>query len=168
MFNFFKKEKGSIDTQSAVFAPADGDVQDISRSSDPVFSAKTMGDGFVIMPTSGKLFAPVSGRVTLVANTKHALTIQTANGVDVFLHFGIDTVNLFGKPFDLRVKKGDQVTAKSTLGSMDIGQIRAAGLSAEVLVIFVKSEGKNMIAKRAESHKKHGDLIGQYTVNKEK
>ncbi|SYW15669.1 PTS sugar transporter subunit IIA [Oenococcus oeni] len=168
MFNFFKKEKNSTDTQDTVFAPVDGDVQDISRSSDPVFAAKTMGNGFAIIPTSGKLFAPVNGQVTLVANTKHALTIQTVDGADVLLHFGIDTVNLFGKPFDLKVQKGDQVKAKSVLGSMDISQIKSAGLSAEVLVIFVKSEGKDTTVKSVGSNKKHGDLIGRYTINKEK
>ncbi|MFT8917048.1 MAG: PTS glucose transporter subunit IIA [Oenococcus sp.] len=167
MFNFLKnRNKDKVaETKGKIFVPVDGEVQSLTHASDPIFAQKSMGDGFLVMPSSDKIFAPVSGTVTMVADTKHALTIHSADGADILLHLGIDTVELFGKPFDLKVKKGDTIIAQSPIGTMDIAQIKEADLSPEVLVIFVKSEDVHVDFQLQNGEKKHGEQIGQYTIN---
>ena len=97
MFKLFKKKEISI------YAPFDGDVMDIKDVADPVFSQLMMGDGCAILPTSGIICAPVSGTVTFIINTNHAVCITTDEGLELIVHYGIDTVKYGGKGFDMKV-----------------------------------------------------------------
>ena len=86
-----------------------------------------MGDGFAIESIDGAIFAPVSGKVTTIFPSKHALGIKTSNGVEVLVHMGIDTVNLNGAGFDVLVKVGDQVTVDTKIAQMDLPYIHSQG-----------------------------------------
>ena len=99
-----KEEKTTLpEEQLAVYAPSKGELIPISEVADPVFSEKMMGDGFAVLPEANEVFAPISGTILNVFPTKHAIGIQTDNGLEVLLHMGINTVDLKGEPFTLYV-----------------------------------------------------------------
>ena len=107
-----------------ILAPVAGQVINLSDVNDPVFSQKKLGEGFAVKPSSGKIVSPVTGKVVMVAETKHALGLQTAEGVELMIHLGIDTVELDGKPFDWQVAAGSEVRAGQQLGTMDLQEIK--------------------------------------------
>lgn len=117
-----------------LLAPTAGEVINLSDVSDPVFAQKTLGEGFALKPSSGEIVSPVSGQVVMVAETKHAISFKTAEGMEILIHLGIDTVELDGKPFTISVKANDQVKAGQSLGKMDLDAISAAGKENTVIV----------------------------------
>ena len=123
----------------ALVAPTSGEVIAMSAIPDPVFSSGALGEGFGVIPTSGDIVAPVSGVVTMVAGTGHALGFQTDDGLEVLLHLGVDTVELNGAPFALTPASGDRVEAGQAIGTMDIDQIVAAGKETTAIVAITNS-----------------------------
>ncbi|WP_269928895.1 glucose PTS transporter subunit IIA [Kocuria massiliensis] len=123
-----------------VLAPISGEIIGIAEVPDPVFSGKMVGDGLGIgQPHGREVLAPVSGTVTMVADSGHALGFTTPSGLEFLIHLGIDTVELQGRPFDLRVGKGDAVTAGRPIGTMDIEAIREAGKDPTVILVITNS-----------------------------
>lgn len=94
---------------------------------DEAFAGRMLGDGVAIEPTEGVLVAPADGEVTMVFDTKHAVSMTTAGGAEILMHIGIDTVKLEGKNFETCVKDGDQVKKGQVLIKFDIPAIKAAG-----------------------------------------
>src|ERR1700750_2707725 len=92
-------------------APLSGIVWPLERIPDPVFAQKMVGDGLSIDPVDATLVAPCDGEVVSVHAAGHAVTLRTAEGAEVLLHIGIDTVTLKGKGFQPRVAAGDRVRA---------------------------------------------------------
>ena len=90
-----------------LLAPLSGQVWPLERVPDPVFAQKMVGDGLSIDPTDGCLRAPCDGEVVHLHAAAHAVTLRTADGVEVLMHIGIDTVTLKGEGFTPRVKVGD-------------------------------------------------------------
>lgn len=127
-------------TEEALFAPADGEVVAIGQVADPVFSQKMMGDGFAVRPTNSKIYSPVSGKVTSIFETKHAIGILTSTGAEVLVHMGLDTVELKGTPFDVKVQEGQDVTPKTLLAVMDLNAIKAAGKQTDILTVITNAE----------------------------
>lgn len=127
-------------TKEAVFAPVEGEVIEIGKVNDPVFSKKMMGDGFAIRPKDQEIYAPVSGKISSVFETKHAIGILTPAGAEVLVHMGLDTVELKGAPFDVKVKEGDEVTPQTLLALMDLDQVLKAGKETDVLVVFTNGD----------------------------
>ena len=121
---------------NAIYAPFVGDVKPLDQCHDEAFASKAMGDGFVIIPTENNFYSPVTGEVTFIFPTRHALGIQTENGTQLLIHIGMDTVTLEGKPFEISVQQGDKVQAGQLLGHVDFAQIKAAGLSIETPVVI--------------------------------
>ena len=110
-----------------VVCPLAGRVIPVEEVADGVFSEKMVGDGFAVEPASDEVVAPADGEITLVFDTKHAFTMRTAQGVDLLVHMGIDTIRLNGEPFTLTIQQGDQVKAGQPIGTMDRAAILAAG-----------------------------------------
>lgn len=100
MFGIGKKKELKDDKE--LYNPVSGEVIELSKVNDPVFSKKIMGDGFAVEPKENKIFAPVSAKVTLVQG--HAIGFKRADGLDILLHLGIDTVALKGAPLKLKLK----------------------------------------------------------------
>ncbi len=101
---------------------------------DDVFSKKMVGDGFAVNPSDGKILAPTDGKIVTVMSTKHAITMTSAKGgLEILLHFGLDTVDLKGAPFDIKVKEGQTVKGGTVLAQMDIAAIKAAGKDPVVI-----------------------------------
>src|SRR4051794_33408258 len=108
------------DNELVLRAPLSGVIYPLERVPDPVFAQKLVGDGISIDPTDATLLAPCAGEVMHVHPAAHALTIRTAEGVEVMMHIGIDTVGLRGVGFSAHVKAGDQVETGATLIDFDL------------------------------------------------
>ena len=123
-----------------VYSVADGQVVELEQVKDPVFSQKMMGDGFAVEPETGNIVSPVSGTVSSVFPTKHALGIVTEAGLEVLVHIGLDTVSLEGKPFTVHVAEGQKVAAGDLLVTADLDAIRAAGRETSTIVVFTNGD----------------------------
>ena len=123
-----------------VYSVADGQVIELEQVKDPVFSQKMMGDGFAVEPANGNIVSPVSGTVSSIFPTKHALGLVTAEGLEVLVHIGLDTVSLEGKPFDVKVSEGQAVAAGDLLVKADLGAIQAAGRETTTVVVFTNGD----------------------------
>ena len=123
-----------------VYSVADGEVIALEQVKDPVFSQKMMGDGFAVEPENGNIVSPVSGTVSSVFPTKHALGLVTEAGLEVLVHIGLDTVSLEGKPFTVHVSEGQKVAAGDLLVTADLDAIRAAGRETSTIVVFTNAD----------------------------
>ena len=144
----------------AVYSVADGNIQPITEAPDDVFSQKMMGDGYVITPSSDRIVSPVSGSITSIFPTKHAIGIQTEDGIDVLVHMGIDTVELNGQGFELFVEEGQTVKAGDELAQMDREAISKADKNTAVLVVFTNLTDGRIINLNATGECKAAALIG--------
>jgi len=104
MFNIFKKKK-YVD----IYSPINGILLKIEDVPDPVFSQKMVGDGVALEPTEGIVYSPVNGTIIQLFPTKHALGIQTEEGLEILIHIGMDTVELKGNGFESFVSEGEMV-----------------------------------------------------------
>lgn len=122
-----------------IYAPLNGQLFPLSHAVDPVFSQGTMGQGMVIEPTEGSVYAPVTGIVSLLFPSKHAIGLIDDQGVEILIHVGMDTVNLNGAHFTALVKQGDHVTRGQKLLAFDLEAIQAAGYQTQTPVIITNS-----------------------------
>ena len=123
-----------------VYSVADGQVVALEQVKDPVFAQKMMGDGFAVEPANGNIVSPVSGTVSSIFPTKHALGLVTEAGLEVLVHIGLDTVSLEGKPFTVHVAEGQKVAAGDLLVTADLDAIRAAGRETSTVVVFTNAD----------------------------
>ena len=128
------------DLTEEVYSVADGEVIALEQVKDPVFSQKMMGDGFAVEPANGNIVSPVSGTVSSIFPTKHALGLVTEAGLEVLVHIGLDTVSLEGKPFTVHVAEGQKVAAGDLLVTADLDAIRAAGRETSTIVVFTNAD----------------------------
>lgn len=162
MFGFGKKKK--VVDDDSIYAPVNGEVIDLSEVSDPVFAQKAMGDGLGVKPSDGHIVSPVAGTVSMVASTKHALGLTMANGLEVLIHMGVDTVDLKGAPFTVNVKPGDIVNGGDSVATIDLDQVRDAKLDDVIIVVFTNTADKldHLDVKTGKTDAK--DKIGSVTV----
>ena len=136
-----------------VYSVADGEVIALEQVKDPVFSQKMMGDGFAVEPENGNIVSPVSGTVSSVFPTKHALGLVTEAGLEVLVHIGLDTVSLEGKPFTVHVTEGQKVAAGDLLVTADLDAIREAGRETSTIVVFTNADAiKSVNLEQTGSH----------------
>ncbi|MEY8443036.1 PTS glucose transporter subunit IIA [Lactococcus ileimucosae] len=157
MLGFGKKKSLSDDT--GLYAPLSGTVIDLEQVADPVFSKKVMGDGYAIEPTSNQIVSPVAGEITLVQG--HALGFKRADGLEVLLHLGIDTVSLNGQPFHIKAKLGDKVEGGDKLGRVDWQQVEAAGLPLTSMILITNTSEKLDSLSIEKGKAQAGDKLGQ-------
>ena len=123
-----------------VYSVADGQVIALEQVEDPVFAQKMMGDGFAVEPANGNIVSPVTGTVSSIFPTKHALGLVTDSGLEVLVHIGLDTVSLEGKPFTVHVSEGQKVAAGDLLVTADLDAIREAGRKTSTVVVFTNGD----------------------------
>ncbi|WP_334328715.1 PTS sugar transporter subunit IIA [Companilactobacillus sp. HBUAS59699] len=129
-----------------VVAPVTGQLIQLDKVSDPVFAKKMMGDGFAIIPHDETIVSPVNGVVSTVFPTKHAVMIKSKHGLEIMLHLGIDTVELNGEPFEMKVREGNKITAGQMIATMNLKSIKEADKDTTVMVIITDiNEVKNSI-----------------------
>ena len=123
-----ENEENKMNKKSFIMnSPLTGLAQDLSEVPDEAFSSKALGNGVAVKPEVGKLLAPVSGTVSVLFNTGHAIGITTDDGLELLIHIGIDTVQLNGQHFKAHVEQGDRVEENQFLIEFDIEAIHAAG-----------------------------------------
>lgn len=118
---------GNKSNWSSIFAPVDGTVTAVSETPDQLFSGKVLGDGVCIQPDNGKIVSPVDGTVVSIPHSKHAVCIQSDDGLEVLVHIGIDTVELNGEGFTCRVKSGQHVKVGEPILDVDIALVQKKG-----------------------------------------
>ena len=126
----------STSEKRTLCSPVTGTVHPITEAPDEAFASKMMGDGFFIYPTKGEVLAPADGEVVFVFDTKHAIGMKSADGMEYLLHIGVDTVALGGQGFEVFVESGQQVKKGDKLMEFDIDYIRENAKSDACLVIF--------------------------------
>ena len=111
-----------------IYAPLAGKAVPVSEVPDPTFAEGLLGNGIAIIPSDGKVFAPCDATVETMFDTGHAVALSTANGAELLIHVGLETVGLNGAPFTIHVKNGDKVKKGQLLFEADLDAIKAAGL----------------------------------------
>lgn len=144
---------------ATLVAPMAGQAIAMSEVSDPVFASEAMGGGIAIVPSEGKLYAPAAGTIIVLAETGHAVGMNTDAGTEVLMHIGIDTVTLEGKPFTAHVKVGDHVEAGQLLMDIDLDYIKAQGLDTVTPVIITNTASYESVAPVAHDTVAVGDPI---------
>lgn len=131
--------KGAAVESANLVSPLSGEIVQLTEVNDPVFSSGILGQGVAIRPTDGLVLAPISGVVTALLDSKHAIGIRGDDGVEVLVHIGIDTVQLAGAPFTTHVAINDRVEAGQLLIEADLAAITAAGFDTITPVLVVNS-----------------------------
>jgi len=125
-----KKHEGDIFMKcSKILSPMTGEAVGLGEVPDPVFSQKIVGDGMAVIPSEGKLLSPVDGEIISVADTKHAYGLRTAEGLELLIHVGLETVHLNGECFQVFVKPGDKVKAGDLLAEVDMAYLKERGIN---------------------------------------
>ena len=128
-----------------ILSPLTGTAVPLDEVPDPVFSQKIIGDGIAILPQDGRLLSPVDGEVVSVAETLHAYGLRSEDGIEVMVHFGLETVSLKGECFTCHVKPGDTVKAGSLLAEADIKALEEKKVNTITpLLICGGMEGRTM------------------------
>lgn len=146
--------------QNEIGAYADGELIPIEEVSDATFAQKVLGDGMVIIPDNGNVYAPFDAEVAMVTDTGHAIGLTDKNGNQFLIHIGIDTVNLNGKYFQLQVTTGDQVKMGDILAINNLDKIKEEGYDMSVLLIATDVNEKK-IKKESPRKVKNGEKIAQ-------
>jgi len=122
-----------------ILSPIQGKLYPLSDAKDEAFASETLGKGALIQPSNGKVYAPFDGTIVTLFPTKHAIGIVSDDGIEMLIHFGIDTVNLNGQHFTAFIEQGMKVKQGDLLLEADIEKIKAAGYETQVPVIITNS-----------------------------
>ncbi|NSU64757.1 PTS transporter subunit EIIC [Enterococcus faecalis] len=155
--NFLGKKKDFM-------AVATGEVIPMAQVNDPVFSQKMMGDGFAVKPLEGEVVAPISGKVLSVFPSKHAIGLQTEEGIEVLVHMGIDTVEMATPAFESFVKEGQSLKAGTKLAKMNLDVIEQAGKETTIIVAFTNSDKVEQVVIHQLGTTTAGTVIGQIEI----
>ena len=139
--------------------PIVGDVVALADVNDPVFSSGAMGQGIAVKPSQGVVYAPADAEVSIAFPTGHAFGLKTADGAEVLIHVGIDTVTMNGDGFEAKVAQGDKVKAGDVLGTFDSNKIAAAGLDDTTMVIVTNTADYASVAPVATGSVAKGDAV---------
>lgn len=148
-----------------ILAPVDGASESLTKVNDQVFSAKMMGDGAAIVPAAGNIYAPVSGEITVVYDSKHAYGFKSDLGAEILIHIGLDTVNLEGKHFTSFVSQGDHVKQGQKIAEVDLAAIKEAGYDPTVMVVVTNTADYAGVDRITETSGQHGDKLIALTAH---
>ena len=146
-------------SEGVIQTPIVGDVVALSNVNDPVFSSGAMGQGIAVKPSEDVVYAPADAEVTIVFPTGHAYGLRTANGAEILIHVGIDTVSMNGEGFNHKVAQGDKVKAGDVLGTFDSAKIAASGLDNTTMVIVTNTADFASVNPVASGSVAKGDAI---------
>ena len=144
-----------------ILSPADGTVKDITEVPDPTFADKVLGDGAAVIPADGNIYAPADGTVVNIMDTKHGIMFQTAQGVELLIHIGLETVNLKGKYFTAHAENGAQVKAGDLLVEFDLDAIIKEGYDPITPIVVTNGDAYIRSVNMARSGEQiaHGDCL---------
>lgn len=141
--------------QKKIKSPIKGEVIELEKVNDEAFSKKSMGEGFAIIPSEGKVEAPFDCKVVAVFPSKHAIGLVREDGLELLIHVGIDTVNLNGKYFETLVESGNYVKAGQTLIKFDLDVLVREGYDTTTSVVVTNSQSYKKI------ELKNKDILGE-------
>ena len=142
-----------------IISPIVGQAVALENVNDPVFSSGAMGQGIAVKPSEGVVYAPADAEVTIAFATGHAFGLKTANGAEILIHVGIDTVSMNGDGFEQKVAQGDKVKAGDVLGTFDSAKIATAGLDDTTMVIVTNTADYASVTPVATGAVAKGDAI---------
>ena len=145
LFDFLKAKTGTV-----IAAPIKGECIPLSKVADPTFAEEILGKGIAIMPTEGRVCAPADGEITTVFPTGHAVGLTTHDGIEVLIHVGLDTVQLKGQFFQIKVETGQSVKKGDLLIEADLEEIRNAGYDTVTPMIICNSTDFSEITCKTE------------------
>ena len=134
------EKTGAGSASMELFAHMNGTVVPLEEVKDDAFSQKVLGEGVAIEPEEGKLYSPCDGKIEMVFDTRHAITLVSEEGCEILLHIGIDTVKLGGKYFDVHVSDGQEVRKGDLLASFDLEGIRNEGYQTTTPMIICNTD----------------------------
>ncbi|MDT3316569.1 beta-glucoside-specific PTS transporter subunit IIABC [Microbacterium sp. KSW4-11] len=146
-------------TDLEVLSPLDGTVVPLSETPDAAFAEGALGDGVAILPRSGALYAPFDATIAAAFPTGHAIGLRHADGAEVLIHIGIDTVKLGGRHFDVKVTTGQQVKAGDLLVEFDGDAIEKAGYDLTTPIVVTNGELYPAITGRTSGPVAHGEPL---------
>lgn len=146
------------DTNIKIAIPVNGDLMALEDVPDDVFSLKLIGDGFAINPDNDLLYSPVNGKVKSILSTKHAITITDDEGLDIFIHIGIDTIKLRGEGFESFINIGDDVKVGDKLIRFPLEEMKEKVKSPVIPIIFKNLKGKRFAYFVPNTNVKVGEL----------
>ncbi|WP_312426648.1 PTS sugar transporter subunit IIA [Lacrimispora sp.] len=151
--------------EQTIVAFATGALCHLSETQDKAFSSLILGDGVAITPERPSIVAPVDGEITMIFPTKHAFGMVTAEGIELLVHMGIDTVNLKGKGYKYFKEVNSKVKAGEKVVDMDIDVIKKNGYNPIVMMIVVNQNGYAFAYGANGSVQKGKSVIGNYEIN---
>ncbi|MDT2333853.1 PTS transporter subunit IIBC [Enterococcus faecium] len=157
------EEKHVLGIEKELFTVATGEVIALKDVNDPVFSQKMMGDGFAVIPATGEVTAPLSGKIVSVFPTKHAIGMQTAEGAEVLIHMGLDTVQMSQPAFEILVSEGQEVVAGTTIAQMDLDTIKNEGKETTIIVVFTDDKVNGLTINKLGDTER-GTVIGKINL----
>ena len=129
-----------------IYSPAVGQAMRIEKVKDQVFSEKLMGEGVAVLPENGMITVPVDGKVKMLFPTLHAFGIETAEGVEILVHIGLDTVNLNGEGFTSCLKADKWYKAGAPAINVDLNFLREKGYDTTVIMVLLNCGELNQIS----------------------
>jgi len=158
LFDFFKKKKNTDEDWIEIYSPLNGRVIDLSEVPDEAFAGKMIGDGCGIEPTEGSVCSPATGEIDIF-ETNHAVSFETTDGLEMIVHFGIDTVKLNGDGFTRIAEAGTNVKPGDELVKYDLEYIKANAKSVKTPVIINNMDDVETLEVVATGEVKAGDLL---------
>ncbi|OZN25003.1 PTS glucose transporter subunit IIA [Actinobacillus seminis] len=158
---FFDRLFGSKDGKAVdveIYAPLSGEIVNIEDVPDVVFSEKIVGDGVAIRPTGNTIVAPVDGVIGKIFETNHAFSMESKEGVELFVHFGIDTVELKGEGFTRVVQEGQAVKRGDVVIQFDLALLETKAKSVLTPVVISNMDEISSI------DKKNGEVVAGESV----
>ncbi len=169
MFNFLKKkvEESKMELpplegeegKEIICAPIIGEAVLSAEISDPTFQQEMLGQGMAIKPTIGKVCAPADGKIEMMIDSMHAISMTTAQGAEILIHVGLDTVALKGKYFKGHVKEGSMVKRGDLLLEFDMEAINEAGYDMISPIIICNSDDYTQIERVTGKQVQIGETI---------
>lgn len=144
-------------------SPFKGKAAPITEAPDEAFAQKMMGDGYVVFPSEGTVYAPEDCEISFVFPSKHALGLRTEDGLEYLLHIGVDTVKLEGKGFEVFVQENDKVKKGDKLMEFDIKYIKEHAKSEACIGVFTSLEEGQEIVMKAEGEIEALEEIAEIT-----
>lgn len=144
---FGSKEKKSVEVE--IYAPLSGEIVNIEDVPDVVFSEKIVGDGIAIRPKGNKIVAPIDGVIGKIFETNHAFSMESKEGIELFVHFGIDTVELKGEGFTRIAQEGQAVKRGDTVIEFDLELLESKAKSVLTPVVVSNMDEISNIEKKA-------------------
>ena len=159
-----QKASQELGATVSVVSVADGQVIGIEDVNDEVFSQKMMGEGFGVEPEAKEVVSPVSGKVTSIFPTKHAIGLLTDDGLEILVHMGLDTVQMNEIAFDVVVKEGEVISQGQLLANANWDKVQEEGKGTTIVVVFTNSHLIKEFNLTDKGLKKQAELIGEIKI----